>query len=232
MKVKQSQRRKTIINTIILLGISFLVLLGLYYLNEWIVNHDHPFRVGLQYSISSMICFVNTILFWELQKYTEQEKRKSRSKYNSQLIAKLTIAMFINTAIITIVVKKILNLEKYQKGGLVESVSYLLISNAILPPLMGLFDIWHLYRLIQRRNVSDSMGQKETNEIYGGPDMDLAYKYCILLKDIGMSLIFMNLIPLSIYILWFNLVMKYIVEKYLILRRYRRPDRMSDDLNR
>jgi len=65
-KIKRKQRRKTIINTILLLTILFLVLLGLYYLNEQLVNYNHVYRAEMQYLISALICFVNTILFWEL----------------------------------------------------------------------------------------------------------------------------------------------------------------------
>jgi len=61
--------------------------------------------------------------------------------------------------------------------------------------------------------------------------MDLSHKYSNLMKNIWMTCTYCSIIPLALPLLVANLVMSYLADKYLLLRRYVRPKRMNSNLH-
>lgn len=127
-----------------------------------------------------------------------------------------------------------------------------LLANAIVPPLMTIFDIFYMIKLFKRREISkqsvDSIyTQAEANtldfifykkikkkkfRVFEGMNLEMWRKYPILIKTMLVTAFYAPLIPLLIPISLFALIIYYWVEKYLIINRYKRPPIISASLNR
>ena len=59
--------------------------------------------------------------------------------------------MYCNTALIYFFINNLLlQYQIDQKGALINDIVYLMLNNALLPPVMSIIDIWHLKRLYQQ----------------------------------------------------------------------------------
>ena len=63
-------------------------------------------------------------------------------------------------------------------------------------------------------------------------NLDMWRKYPILIKTMWMTAFYASLTPIGIPISMFALLISYWVDKYLIIKRYKRPLIISADLNK
>lgn len=240
---KVRNRRNTVFRTIVLLLIVFGLLLLCSYLQTVISGRKDLTgnMLLLKYAVNQILSFfiigINTVLFWEIQKYTKIEKRKTKSKYLSMIISRLSISMFVNTALIMWIIDSLILKNKvYEKGSLIEDMTIILWTNSLSSPILNVFSIWHAQRLIKRRMIAgldenSYMTQKEANYWFEGSPIDLSFKYSVIIKNVWLSCLYTSLIPTAMYILLVGLVLTYFSEKYLVLRRYNRPERLNQSLH-
>jgi len=61
------------------------------------------------------------------------------------IISKLSISMFINTAMIMWIINSlILDKRVYQKGSLIEDMTLILWTNSLSSPILNILSIWHV----------------------------------------------------------------------------------------
>lgn len=77
------------------------------------------------------------------------ERHETYTAYNLSVAFKLTLARFINTSIVPIVVNVATN-RWFVDGGLVSDIFYIMISISFLDPLLYFFDVFYFIRLIKR----------------------------------------------------------------------------------
>lgn len=187
--------------------------------------------------MSIIIVSVNIILSRHIHSYVKEERRRSHSNYYRSVMAKLSVSMFFNTALIYFLINNIfLKNPIDSKSALIQDILYLMLNNAILPPIMNTLDFWHGVRLLRQRKIRVEgekclLTQREANQIYMGPTLDLSYKYSSLLKNIWMSVMYSSIVPLSLPFLLLNVFLAYLSDKYLLLRRYARPCRLNSNLH-
>ena len=85
--------------------------------------------------------------------------------------------------------------------------------------------------MIKHQDPETFMTQKEANGWFEGSPMDLSFKYSILIKNMWLTCLYTSLIPTAVYILLVGLILTYLSEKYLLLRRYKRPERYNQSLH-
>lgn len=115
-------------------------------------------------------------------------------------------------------------------------MTIILWTNSLSGPIFNIFSIWHAQRLFKRRMIKNQtpdtfMTQKEANQWFEGTSMDLSFKYSILIKNMWLTCFYTSLIPTAMYILLIGLILTYMSEKYLVLRRYKRPERLNQSLH-
>jgi predicted permease len=115
--VKQYNKRKTNIMTIILLSVCFLIILGLQliqtavnekrssYSNE--ITSTWYVKYAFNTLMSVIIVSVNIILSKSIHSYVHLERRRSYSNYYRSVMNKLSISMFINTALIYFMINNV-----------------------------------------------------------------------------------------------------------------------------
>jgi hypothetical protein len=70
--------------------------------------------------------------------------------------------------------------------------------------------------------------QKELNKLFENPEVDFAYKFAILTKIVLMTLFYIPILPIGVIISICGLFLTYFIEKYNILRYYKRPDMFNE----
>ena len=185
-----------------------------------------------------------------LEKLTFQEKPKSKSNYILSLSIKITIFTFLNSAIIPLICKYIVAIKQKEDKDdyidyyvsrvrddlLIDDMFIYFVVNAIVTPLLWWlnFPFWFkMLRIccINRKTDPDKhhhMTQKELNELYEYPDMNLAYKLSYLVKTLSMCLFYMPIFPLGCIIAFLGFIFAYWVEKYVFTHQCKRPDMLDE----
>lgn len=153
--------------------------------------------------------------------------------YHTTVALKLTIAQCVNTALIAIIV----NNDKdswFTPGGLVVDMTWIFLSNAFISPLVYLLSPPYLFKRIRmwlaQRN-DKIMTQKEANELFEGPPVDMAQRYANIMKTTIVTFAYAPIIPLGFLISLAGLFLEYWIDKYVLLNRHSRPVRFGSDLS-
>lgn len=80
-----------------------------------------------------------------------------------------------------------------------------------------------------RRNIREYT-QKEANEIYENPSIELAYKYAYLGKTELITVFYLPLVPFACGISLCGLVLMYVIEKRLTVSMYKRPENINGEI--
>lgn len=73
----------------------------------------------------------------------DEEKWSTKTKLNISFGTKLTLALFFNTAMITLAVEIITFDNFYGTGGMISTESMVFVFNAVLPPFAWMHNKWY-----------------------------------------------------------------------------------------
>lgn len=184
--------------------------------------------------VGFLISFINTCLSISTRRFANFELHTTRTNYFVSVAKNLSIATFLNSAIVILVTSVILE-TYWKKSGLLDQVFIVFICNAILPSISTLLDPWHLIRKF-RRNKYEKQGesctltQLEANELFEETNFDAAQKYSNITKTLLMTAFYACLFPLALPISLIGVFISYWTDKYLLLRRHKKPQELSSDI--
>jgi hypothetical protein len=179
------------------------------------------------------VVVINIILEKVIRTLTYFEKHETLTEYNSSVALKLTFAQVVNTALIAFIVNLDWKNKWFVPGGLIEDMTWILISNALVQPLLKIFNVQHLVKYIQRRRAPNdpTLTQSEANEIFEEPFVDMAKCYACLMKTFIVTVIYAPILPFGVVVSVVGVFLMYWTDKYMLLRRHARPNRMSCELS-
>ncbi len=76
-----------------------------------------------------------------------------------------------------------------------------------------------------------TMTQSELNKLFEQPQLNFSLKYCSKIKSFYVSCFFFYILPIGPFITLLFMLVQYWVDKYLILRRYKKPPRLGKELS-
>lgn len=218
-KDKVIRRLITSFATLLILGASFGILLGL---KVW---QRRLAPVGAKLSLSDIdflaliarlisvgititIMVINEVISYALRYLTILEKFSTQTGFYSSLLYKIAIAQFINTNIIIVIVHLlIMHPEKpiYAKGGLMIDAWYILISQVVVTPLFQLFSpakyMKYMFQCLLKRKVANGQAgtttQADAHLTFEKPIFDPAFAHSTVAKIWCDLLFFQPLFPLS-----------------------------------
>lgn len=122
------------------------------------------------------------------------------------------------------------------EGGIVSDVFSVFVVNAILPLIFSLLNPEYFFQKIQQKrceNNQESLAktQAEMNKLFEGPALIMSNEYAAIVNTLWFSLFYVMVLPVGIAISLVGVVLYYFANKYLIVRRYSRPQLLSTDLN-
>ena len=205
----------------------------------------------ISFAITIVISIINAIFQVVLEEITHKEKQISRSNYILSLSIKIAIFTFLNSAIVPLISKQLVLTWKddylsdhndtylrYKERDnlLVDDMLVYFIVNAIITPILWSLNLMYFINYLKRcciecgKNPDENhyMTQKDLNDLYLRPDMNLAYKYSYLVKTIAMCLFFYPIFPLGFIFAFVGFILGYHLEKFNFTHIYRRPEMLGD----
>jgi hypothetical protein len=104
---------------------------------------------GLSIICSIVIVIINIVLRTIVRQLSIQERHETYTAYNLSVAFKLTIARFVNTSIVPIIVNIASN-RWFVDGGLVSDIFYIMLSISFLDPILYILDVGYFLRLLKR----------------------------------------------------------------------------------
>jgi hypothetical protein len=217
-------------------------------------------QLVLQLVLSFSTVGVNAFLTVSTNVLTDFERNSSSDTEASQLITKVFWAQYINTALLLLLVYGRLEdsgpLAEAVRGAGILSGKYSDFSvdwyatvgvqltltaliSAITPhvqPLLQYFVIFPLQRFLARRPGAILKGgypmQKDLNAIYTGPRFDVTNRYPAILVMLFFSMTYSSGLPVMLVFALMAFSLSYVVDRYLLLRFYKRPPQRDERLQR
>ena len=72
--------------------------------------------------------------------------------------------------------------------------------------------------------------QKELNDLYEYPEMDIASKYSYISMTLLMTMFYLPIFPLGVAITLLGLILAYFLEKFNFTHHYKRPEMLNEKL--
>ena len=251
---KHLRRIYTYILTVLMVVGSFVMIVAVSFAQKAIIKHLSENSVLVQilaFMSSLVIMIVNFYLGQFLRRLAEYEKHGTYTSFFKGIAEKLAVAQLINTAFTTLVAKVVVTIFLtdigdeselsafgfYSKGGLIEGMFYVFISNAYCTPILNIFDFFYAMKLYSRRKAEKDpydrgLNQKAAHTLFEGTQYDMSYKYAMLMKTILLTCFFAPAIPIALIISVLGLSAMYWVDKYLLLRRAALPSALGGELTR
>ena len=225
----------------LLIGISFGIVLSLTYLQDYSNDHKWSSNILIKYSVSILITCVisvlNTIFQSVLGFLTFIEKHISKTDHQLSFSIKLTIFTFANSGLVPLFSNYIQNGWR-ENEILVNNMLMMFLINAFVTPFMWTFNFFYFYKkiqiyLIERKENPDQHHhyiQKELNDLYELPTMDIFYKYSYIGKTLLMSFFYIPIFPLGVPISLVGFILAYFLEKFNFIHMYKRPEMLNQNI--
>lgn len=182
---------------------------------------------------SIIIIMINFIIARSTRYFASFERPHTVTAYNASVAIKLTIAMFFNTAVIAIIVNYDWEEDWFKPGGLITDATYILISNAIVSPIIYWMSPMVCVHKLKMKKVEKAkyISQIDANVMYENPSVDIAQRYANMSKTILLTFFYAPLVPVGFFFSLGAIIFEYWVSKYLLLRRHSWPKRLSGELS-
>jgi hypothetical protein len=103
---------------------------------------------------------------------------------------------------------------------------------------MWTFNFFYFYKklqicLIERKQNPDNhhhLTQRELNDLYELPTMDIFYKYSYIGKTLLMSFFYIPIFPLGVPISLVGFILGYFLEKFNFIHMYKRPEMLNQNI--
>ena len=153
---------------------------------------------------------------------------------NVNVAFKLTIARFLTSSIILVIVQSKAEYVKnwFEAGGLVEDASILIILMTFQYSIVYGLNIPGIVKWVQKRRLHGQGGecrmtQKEANTLCEGPLCDVPNLISNLMNFLMTCIFYSPLIPIAIPCALVGLFLNYWVMKYMLFRIHKQPESIS-----
>ena len=227
----------------LLIGFAFVVV---YLLNNYQdsieeKNWSETTKLIASFSITIVISLLNKFLEIIMEIFTKMEKQKSMTNFYLSYSIKLTIFTFMISAFVPFLANYIRhkhNLNNHDNKILITNMLVLFLTNAFIHPVVWTINISLIIKkiriyFIERRKDPNSMHfktQKELNDIYELPSMEIASKYSYIFMTILMTMFYLPIFPLGVPITMLGLIFAYFLEKFNFTHGYKRPEMLNEKL--
>ena len=216
-------------------SICFVIIAALNYLLDYInKKFPHP---AVQYLTSLAISCISTGLNYLYENIfhilTKLEKKSTWTKYYLSYSIKLTIFSFINSGILPLL-GEIYNPSDGHRT-LINNMLMMFLLNSIYTPIRWSLNFSYFKKKIQicllerMKNPDDEHGktQKELNDLYELPPMNIAIKYSYIAKTLLMGFLYIPIFPFGIIISFLGFGLAYLLEKFNFCRIYKKPEMLG-----
>ena len=194
---------------------------------------DQAYSRALTVLSSFVIVAVNVFLTAVAKAVTRYQRFYTTSDFEASLMLKLTVVHVLNSIVVPAASSRC---ERgaddrgqclwFEPGGLAESAFFLQIFNAFVPDVIALLDVGG--RLRRSALARRAKTQRMLDAMLDPDEFILAEKYSQVCKTIALALVYGPILPLSYAIALLGLCSTYWTDKYLALRRFKKPARQRN----
>ena len=222
--------------------ICFIIVTALNYLQKY-TNEKYNFNIIVAYIISLLISLsiqITNLVFEKILDFlTKKEKQSTTPNYYLSKSIKLALFSFMNQGIIPLISELYIETNGYEY--LVINMLMIFLINSFIIPISWTVSLSFIYKkfriwLIERNIDPDEPDgnlektQKELNDLYELPSMEIEEKYSYIFKTLLISFFYIQIFPLGVAISLIGLCLGYILERYNFCNMYRRPEMLNDIL--
>jgi hypothetical protein len=172
------------------------------------------------------------------------EKQKSKTNYYLSYSVKLSIFTLTTSAFLPYLSsyfnRQLKGLEYNNNKNLINNMLILFLVNSFVTPIIWTINFPLIIKkiricFIERKKYPDLMHfktQKELNDIYELPDMQIASKYSYIFKTVLMTMFYLPIFPFGVVITLLGLILSYFLEKYNFTHNYKRPEMLNAKLGK
>ena len=185
---------------------------------------------AISFGITGVTSVIDIVLEIVLEILTKWEKQTTWTNFYLSYSLKLTLFSFLNSAVIPIVCELgFINSNGYQ--FLINNMLMKFLVNAFVTTIMWTVNVGCILKLIKQCLVAKKdkipYNQKELNEIYELPPMNVAAKYSYIGKTLLMSFLYVPIFPLGLGISLLGFILGYWLEKYNFANMYKKPEMLN-----
>lgn len=236
------RRACTWLATLVVLGTSLLAIFFSSNVKSLLRKVYGPASVSIEDTIaynvlsflpSILVVIINLVLVFIIKVTSRMEKHSTQTSYNTSVALKQTIAMFLNTAVVSFIIHWE---DFYSPKGLAAEMYNIMISNAVVQPVVYWINpAYRVQQFIRWRAVKKGdmalLSQSEAQKLFEGPELDMPQRYATLMKTYLLTVVYAPMMPFSFLFGLLALCIQYWVDKYMLLRVHARPVRLSHDLD-
>lgn len=163
---------------------------------------------------------------------TVSERHISKTQLNVSVGFKLTVARFINSSLILVIININFATRWFDAGGLVYDASVLMILMAISEPIVYVLNppgwIKKAKICYQMSKGEDcKLTQQEANTLCEGPMIDVANVLSQYFSMVATCIFFAPIIPMAIPLAFVGSILNYYAFKYMLLRVHKAPEMLA-----
>ncbi len=220
------------------LGVFALSFIGNYYVFRMKQSLNNNEESGFTKLVLMLAPIVLTVGINEVMKATvptlvKYERTATKTDHDIGVAYKLSLGIFLNSAVLPFVapimaatghsLKELLWDDK-----IMDTIFLNLLVIILAPPLTELVHpkyLWHLYKVSQLKSKGSNVliTQLEANTIFEPPQINFSRKYGENLAIVLAAGFYAPLFPPGVLLATLGLMVRYWIDKYLMLRRYKRP---------
>lgn len=199
------KRTITIFVSFLVISITFVINYFLSILKQSLEDGDDSTRAKVTIRIISIVMslivvITNFVLSKVIRILASFEKQETYTKYHRSVASKLSISMFINTAIVPIVVNASRD-DWFRPGGLMVDIFYNALSISFISPILYFFTPGYFVKklrvwLEEKKGDNSKMTQKQANALFEGPPLDMAQRYANTLFLFSLTVFYVLPFPL------------------------------------
>lgn len=225
----------------LVLGISFGLLFGLKNAQSK-ANQKSDDLSGIRTVLGYVTSVVTGLIIWitnallckVLNTSTYHETFTTHSDFFAGVISKVSLAKFLNTAIVILIVtgifKKNGDWMVFNQEGLACYIFIIMITALFADIFSWLFDVDYLRKLYRRRKIKSRLNsslQCEATEAYEEPVFQISEAYIVVFKVLSFALFYQFFLPYGLLLAMLELALIFIVCKYVLVRRSSKPIDMN-----
>jgi len=158
------------------------------------------------------------------------ESHQSEDSYQASLYWKIAIFRWVNTGIVTILIKPFTDTVSDSPGSLIASVHAVLRAEIMIAPVLHMLDI---VGIIKRQILAPrAVNQAAMNSYFRGGKQSLAEKYTNATKTIFLVFFYSAIFPSGFFYGAVALFLTYITDKFLLLRSWGAMPKLGDAVAR
>ena len=173
-----------------------------------------------------MVSLINGMLPFALKVITlKMELHHNEGGVQTSILRKLMVARCLNTAVLMYVVTDWR--AQFSKANL-EQIQSILIADCVTTPILRALNVYE--KVMHNVVAPTKKTQGQMNVLFQGAYWNLAERYTDMIKTLFVGLFYSTIIPSSLFITSATMLVTYIVDRYCLLRMWKRAPAYNEQM--